>query len=226
MGAVDTTYTFTATDTITSAKMNNIIDQTTITTDAIIGTTLDVASGKLKIRSAGITSNEMGSASVTQSALASNVTTTGPAFHVNMGETNQYVPNTGVNQIIQFDNETFDVGSCFNTSNYRFTPNVAGYYQINLAVQLNHNNSGSLGNTFSSIRKNGNLYYDTGITSMGTSAFQLSDMLMSGSVLVYMNGTTDYIEAIAAISFATATNAVIVGSYARTYMSGFLARSA
>jgi hypothetical protein len=29
MGAVDTTYTFTATDTITSAKMNNIIDQTT-----------------------------------------------------------------------------------------------------------------------------------------------------------------------------------------------------
>jgi hypothetical protein len=32
MGAVDTTYTFTATDTITSAKMNNIIDQTTITT--------------------------------------------------------------------------------------------------------------------------------------------------------------------------------------------------
>jgi hypothetical protein len=48
MGAVNTTYTFTATDTITSTKMNNIIDQTTITTDAIIGTTLDVASGKLK----------------------------------------------------------------------------------------------------------------------------------------------------------------------------------
>ncbi len=70
MGAVDTTYTFTATDTITSAKMNNIIDQTTITTDAIIGTTLDVASGKLKIRSSGITSNEMGSSSVTTSAIA------------------------------------------------------------------------------------------------------------------------------------------------------------
>ena len=68
MGAVDTTYTFTATDAITSAKMNNIIDQTTITADAIIGTTLDVASGKLKIRSAGITSNEMGAGSVTPAA--------------------------------------------------------------------------------------------------------------------------------------------------------------
>ena len=76
MGAVDTTYTFTATDTITSSKMNNIIDQTTITTDAIIGTTLDVASGKLKIRSAGITSNEMGANSVTTNAITDlNITT-------------------------------------------------------------------------------------------------------------------------------------------------------
>lgn len=75
MGAVDTTYTFTATDTITSAKMNNIIDQTTITTDAIIGTTLDVASGKLKIRSSGITSNEMGASSVTATAIANGAVT-------------------------------------------------------------------------------------------------------------------------------------------------------
>ena len=69
MGAVDTTYTFTATDTITSTKMNNIIDQTTITTDAIIGTTLEVASGKLKIRSSGITSNEIATNAVTTTAI-------------------------------------------------------------------------------------------------------------------------------------------------------------
>ena len=76
MGAVDTTYTFTATDTITSTKMNNIIDQTTMTGDAIIGTTLEVATGKLKIRAAGITSNEMGSNSVTTNAITDlNVTT-------------------------------------------------------------------------------------------------------------------------------------------------------
>lgn len=65
MGAVDTNYTFTATDTITSSKMNNIIDQTTITTDAISGTTLEVSSGKLKVRSQGITSNELSSNAVT-----------------------------------------------------------------------------------------------------------------------------------------------------------------
>ena len=76
MGAVDTTYTFTATDTITSTKMNNIIDQTTITTDAIIGTTLEVASGKLKIRSQGVTSNEIATGGVKTGAIADlNVTT-------------------------------------------------------------------------------------------------------------------------------------------------------
>ena len=75
MGAVNTTYTFATTDVITSTRMNNIIDQTTMTSDAILGTTLEVASGKLKIRSQGITSNEMASNSVTTSAIANGAVT-------------------------------------------------------------------------------------------------------------------------------------------------------
>ena len=72
MGAVNTTYTFTATDTITSAKMNNIIDETTITADAISGTTLEVTgTGKLKIRSQGITSNELAAGAVTYTKVQS-----------------------------------------------------------------------------------------------------------------------------------------------------------
>ena len=73
MGVVNTTYTFSATDTITSAKMNNIIDQTTITGDAITGTTLEVTgTGKLKIRQQGITSNELATNSVTTTQIASS----------------------------------------------------------------------------------------------------------------------------------------------------------
>lgn len=75
MGAVETTYTFTATDTITSTKMNNIIDQTVMTSDAIIGTTLELSSSKLRVRSAGITSNELAPNSVTTTAITdANVT--------------------------------------------------------------------------------------------------------------------------------------------------------
>lgn len=76
MGAIDTTYTFTATDTITSTKMNNIIDQTTFTNDAVFDTTLAVASGKLKVNAQGITPNELAANAVITAKIAdSNVTT-------------------------------------------------------------------------------------------------------------------------------------------------------
>jgi hypothetical protein len=70
MGAIDTNYTFTATDVITSTKMNNILDQSTITATAVFNNTLDVASGKLLVKAGGITSNELGAGSVTSNAIA------------------------------------------------------------------------------------------------------------------------------------------------------------
>ena len=76
MGAIDTNYTFTATDVITSTKMNNILDQSTITATAVFNNTLDVASGKLLVKAGGITSNEMGADSVLAISIKdSNVTT-------------------------------------------------------------------------------------------------------------------------------------------------------
>jgi hypothetical protein len=73
MGVVNTTYTFTSTDIITSAKMNNIIDDTTFTSDAIQGTTLQVVSpGKLAVSAGGITSNELASQSVTPAKLSNS----------------------------------------------------------------------------------------------------------------------------------------------------------
>ena len=65
MGVLDTTYTFTATDIVTSAKLNNVIDQTTFTSSAVIGATLAVTSGQLKVNSLGIGANELANDSVT-----------------------------------------------------------------------------------------------------------------------------------------------------------------
>lgn len=242
MGAVDTTYTFTATDTITSTKMNNIIDQTTMTTDAIIGTTLDIASGKLKVRSAGITSNEMGAnsvvtaaitdanvttakiadANVTQAKLAPNVAGNGPAFFAYLNS-NQSCPNDSVIRVVQFNVESFDTNLCFNTTNYRFLPNVAGYYQINLSVDIDDQNVGSFGDVFFAIRKNGVTYHHIGGIRI---AADVAEFIMSGSVLIYMNGTTDYIEGTASNGSGNASSAVLVAGSNRTFMSGFLARSA
>lgn len=68
MGAVNTTYTFTATDTITSTKMNNIIDETVMTTDAVLSSGgLEIASGKLAISANAINSSRLAANSVSSS---------------------------------------------------------------------------------------------------------------------------------------------------------------
>jgi hypothetical protein len=69
-GVVETTDTFTTNQVITSTLMNNIIDQTLFTSDAIVSgnTTLALVAGKLKVGT--ITSNEMGANAVTLNAIA------------------------------------------------------------------------------------------------------------------------------------------------------------
>lgn len=76
--------------------------------------------------------------------------------------------------------ETFDTNSNFdNATNYRFTPTVAGYYQINVSNQQLVN-----GNVYAAIYRNGSLYYQFGGSTIG----------VQGGGLVYLNGSTDYVE--------------------------------
>ncbi len=60
--------------------------------------------------------------------------------------------NNNSHAVIQFNAETFDSDSKYNTSNFRFTPTIAGYYflhaQMRLGVQAD-------GNISVVIRKNG-----------------------------------------------------------------------
>jgi microcystin-dependent protein len=67
-GVIDTNYTFNPTDTITSAKMNNILDESVFTNDALADSTLTTSSGKLKVNI--ITSTQLATSSVTANAIA------------------------------------------------------------------------------------------------------------------------------------------------------------
>ena len=200
MGAVDTTYTFTATDTITSAKMNNIIDQTTMTSDAIVGTTLEVASGKLKVRSAGITSNE----------LAANVVGTGPVFRAFNSTATSIIANVPTK--VTLGSKSFDTNNNFDTTLSRFLPTVAGYYQINCSVYIFAAPAGLR----AEIRKNGNLVASGSEPLDRNTSSNISDV-------VYCNGSSDYIEMFAYIPGSTAST---LNDSARTFMSGCLIRSA
>jgi len=77
-GVVETTDTFATNQVITSTLMNNIIDQTLFTSQAIAdsNTTLALVSGRLKVATNGITSNEMAVDAVTANALAADAVMT------------------------------------------------------------------------------------------------------------------------------------------------------
>ena len=116
---------------------------------------------------------------------------------------------------VQLNAEEFDTASCFDsTTNFRFTPNVAGYYHFEWAVDCRGT---TLTAGHSQLYKNGVLHKSGGWGSPGSSVF-----LSSGSALVYMNGTTDYVEL---FGYTTAASGnAFAGNAASTYLSGHLVR--
>jgi hypothetical protein len=95
---------------------------------------------------------------------------------------------SGTTTKLAFDSKIFDTNTNYNTSNYRFTPTIAGYYQINFSGSANDYN---LGGTviYLYVYKNGVLYAQTRERDDNGQPHNLSM-----STIVAMNGTTDYIE--------------------------------
>jgi hypothetical protein len=140
---------------------------------------------------------------------------TGPAFYV-YRTANQSI-SASTNTKIQFNTEEFDTANCFDsTTNYRFTPNVAGYYQINGCGGF----ISSASNIFYlQLWKNGSTY------ARGSQIpFNSNGTLSIFSNLVYLNGSTDYVEMYVLQQSTVSEN--LVGNQAYCYFSGFLARAA
>jgi hypothetical protein len=140
--------------------------------------------------------------------------TGGPAFSAYLSTTQGIT--TATQTKISFDTKIFDTNNCFNTSTNRFTPTVPGYYQINLNVQGSSSSYSSMQIYF--LYKNGNPYvksdwrYSSAIVDTGSGDI---------SSLIYMNGTTDYIEAYA---YIVASSSPTVSSSSTTQLSGAFVR--
>ena len=96
--------------------------------------------------------------------------------------------NTSTNTKIALQVKEFDTANAFDaTTNYRFTPQVAGYYQVNGCVNFN---ASATGFRFISIFKNGSSI-KSGQNVVG-GAINFTEITVSA--IVYLNGSTDYIE--------------------------------
>jgi hypothetical protein len=110
----------------------------------------------------------------------------GPAFSANTVTAQTITTNTFTK--VAYNVEEFDTNSNYDpTTNYRFTPTVAGYYQINANVSLG---GGSVGYVQCSLYKNGSPHTSGSALPNNTN---VGGMVTASSVL-YLNGSTDYVE--------------------------------
>lgn len=214
MATVSKGRTFVSGETVTPAKLNELVDSATVSgiVNADVSASAAIALSKLATgalpTAITTTTGNLVDASVTQAKLASNVATTGPAFRAWASATTSVSHNTPTK--IALATENFDTASCFASST--FTPNVAGYYQFSFAVRFEGYASQSI------------LYKNGSLITQGSFVTGASTYTSTGSDLVYMNGTTDYVD-LYAYQLAGVAQNVSTGS-AATFLSGFLARAA
>jgi len=152
------------------------------TTTGVLGSTFYAdGSGDLTIQQNGVTVNKITSSGLLNGAGG------GPAFSASLGT---FTLSASTFTKMPFSSETFDTNNNYDpTTNYRFTPTVAGYYWIKVQYFLGV----SSGRTVASIYKNGSDVCQTLVPSNATNG----GISVVSQGLIVLNGTTDYVEAYA-----------------------------
>ena len=126
-----------------------------------------------------------GSTTLTLPAATGTVMVSGnmPAFSAYQSTASISI-SSGVWTKLTINAEDFDTNNNFDSStNYRFTPTVAGYYQIGGSVRVTY---ASISLLRLAVYKNGTEYRRLQDLTVGVQ--------IGGVCLVYFNGTTDYVE--------------------------------
>ena len=142
------------------------------TTTGVLGSTFyGDGSGNLTVQKDGVTQAIIANAPAFSAYITSSQTAAADAYTK-----------------MQFGTERFDTNNNYDNSTYRFTPTVAGYYFVSVSTyQSTYTGGGFLG---ISIFKSGSNFQEVVRLSPST-----NPSTIGGSCLVYLNGTTDYIEA-------------------------------
>jgi len=125
-----------------------------------------------------------------------------PLLEVGMGGSHQTLTN-GTFTKVAFSTVDHDTASWYDNSAYRYTPQQAGYYQVNLTL-YNSDNSNTLLRMIGAINTAGTNYsdhrlWDIDFTLSGATG-TTEPQTISGSRMFYMNGSSDFIEAYAYIN--------------------------
>lgn len=153
---------------------------------------------------------------IVQADLASGVAGNGPAFSAYRSSSAQSISASTWTKL-QLQSEEFDTASCYdNSTNYRFTPSVAGYYQCSAGAQFTFTGTSAI--TAVNVYKNGAF-------GKGTQHWVAvsAGHCVATSALIYLNGTTDYVEL---YGYCAGTSPSVVNLQELTYFQAALVRAA
>jgi len=95
---------------------------------------------------------------------------------------------------VQFGTEEFDTDNCYDSStNYRFTPTKAGKYAVTATIIANANAVGQFRELYVTLYKNGSSYAMLSEENLN-SGFDEYRRTGTGTFIVDMNGSSDYLE--------------------------------
>ena len=195
---VDTILKKTGTGTITLGQSGDTISVPT-------GASLSLQGGS---NGQALTTNGSGTLS-----FASVGETSAPVFKAHLNSA-QNIPNT-TEYKMPLGVEDLDTGGCYDTSAYRFTPNVEGWYLFIVSGLLYYGNSaGEYGDI--AVWKNGSKAIGNRNSQSGN--MQLSESLRAVGVL-HMNGSSDYVEPYIYHQYGTGKDLDNNEDY--TYFTGF-----
>ena len=146
-------------------------------------------------------------------------TTNGPAFSAYAAAILQTIPNDTQTKVL-FQTEEYNTNNCY--ANSRFTPNVAGYYQLNAEVRLD--GASGTGEMMIILYKNG-AEYKRGTNQRGTQ-IAANFWAMQVSSVAYANGTGDYFEIYVQQGSGGSVTVTAVNNTAITWFNGCMLRGA
>ena len=191
--------------------MSMILDGTSgLTSPAAVLTTtpLAVTSGGTGVTTAtGSGANVLGTAPTITGATITVAATAAPAF--SYYQSSAQTLSSSVTTKLTFTTSEFDTTSGMYSSS-RFTPTISGYYQVNGGFAVGSSACG----VQSFVYKNGAVYKAGTNPSTGGTA--------TVNCLVFLNGTTDYVEIYGNMSVGQVTNA----GQQYTYFQAGMVRSA
>ena len=139
-----------------------------------------------------------------------------PYFHVNRTSSSQSLSDATFTDAIH-NNEVYDSGNCYDTSNGRFTPNVAGHYVIyaNPEIYAPANYSNFIGRLLLN-----------GSTQLARCSHNNSgvngDVVQNNFVqaIQYFNGSSDYVTVNVYVDVASNTP-ILVNDDSKNYFGGY-----